>query len=85
MRPSGLHCVIKHMAKAYILSSEVPFYPKYKYLIIGNLSEAVDECGQWPELQNKLHEELNNFLDAFVKGGEYKIPFELIFDQLLPQ
>jgi len=45
MRKQCLECTLKHVAQALVLLCEVPKgYPLHKWVAIGHLAEAEDEC-----------------------------------------
>lgn len=55
-RIACLNCVEKHLAQAYVIGLEaLQGYPEYVYLVIGHLSEALDELpGELTELKQTL-------------------------------
>jgi len=45
MRKHCLECALKHVAQALVLLCEVPKgYPLHKWVAVGHLAEAEDEC-----------------------------------------
>lgn len=45
IRETCIECCIKHVAQAVVLLCEVPKgYPLHKWLAVGHLAEAEDEC-----------------------------------------
>lgn len=57
MRESCLECVMKHVGKAAVLIHELRDYPFHFIYVIGNLSEAEDECEKdYPELRDRIYQ-----------------------------
>lgn len=56
MRDSCLSCVRKHLAQAIVLMAEADMgYPLHKWLAIGHMAEAADECvANYPEFANTI-------------------------------
>jgi hypothetical protein len=92
MRESCLSCVSKHIAKAIILLSESELgYPTHKYLALGNLSEAEDEClTSYPDLAKRIRRirlqiekdtihgvKLNSILKTIIKLVEDEVEYEM--------
>jgi hypothetical protein len=73
MRNSCLYCARKHLGKAEVLSSEALLgYPEYQWLVVGNLSEAEDECVvEYPELASEIREHRQKYMEDI----RYRVPF----------
>lgn len=52
-------CVRKHLGQAVVLLNEMLMgYPEHKWLAVGHLAEAAEECiGQFPEVAHMIRED----------------------------
>lgn len=73
MRSTCLDCVRKHLSQAAVLSSEArQGYPDHRWLAVGHMAEASDECvGKFPELAAAIREHRLKFMD----DPGYVVPF----------
>jgi hypothetical protein len=63
-RPSCLNCVRKHLGQAIVLLGEAQQgYPNHKWLAVGHMAEAAEECLEFPEIANLLRAERLNIMD----------------------
>lgn len=55
-RKTCLSCTLKHLGQAVVLLGEAEKgYPMHKYIAIGHMAEAEDECVEkYPELANEI-------------------------------
>lgn len=80
MRDSCIECVMKHVGKAAVLIHELRDYPFHYIYVIGNLSEAEDECERdYPELRDRIY----CMRKAFQRGEE--IDLEQLVEDIYEQ
>lgn len=79
VRPSCVMCVCKHLAQALVLSSEAKQgYPGHRWIVIGHMGEAADECVQeYP----KLAAEIRKHRLAYMRDKDYVIPFMKLIEK----
>lgn len=58
LRKLCLNCTLKHLSQAFVLLTEtVKGYPEHKWIALGHLAEAEDECiASYPETAARIRE-----------------------------
>lgn len=77
-----MNCTLKHLGQAVVLLAESDKgYPTHKYIAMGHLAEAEDECiSKYPEVANKIRETRVAVQDGGTPSYSIQDLIELVHD-----